>query len=62
MSRDPLNRFKLITMRAKLPDGRIIQSYNSYPMGATNKEYDRIVDATWKAFPNGENVIKGTYL
>jgi len=52
-----LHRFKKITVRGKLRDGRVIITHKSNPKGYSYAELIRLEKAAFKAFPLGVNVL-----
>lgn len=63
MSTDPYahRRFRRITTRAVLPDGRVVTSWRSYPLGVGKDVYDRIDAALVRAFGNENSRTTGYF-
>lgn len=54
-------KFRLITVSAKLPDGRGIKQWHSFPRGVSYSTYKEINDAAVLAF-GIFCVVEGTFL
>lgn len=60
MAKNNASMFSHIETRATLPDGRVISSSYSNPLGYTKADYDRIDAALVVAFGNQGSSTTGT--
>ena len=63
MSKDPYENavFTQIKTSATMADGRVIESYRSYPLGVSKAEYDRIDAQLRRAFGNDGSQTVGFF-